>query len=69
VCSVSALANSLRLRARIAYSPLPPQHWPLCAMPPVNRRSYTVAKEISVSASLLPNVYLGYVIQSRSVLH
>jgi len=40
-----------------------------CVMQPANQHSYTVAKEISEFVSPLPSVYLGYVIQSRSVHH
>jgi hypothetical protein len=41
---------------------LPPllQHLLRCAMQPVNLRSYIVAKAISVSVSLLLNVYLVF---------
>jgi hypothetical protein len=37
------------LPVRIAYWPLLPLHWPLCAMQPEKVRSYIAAKEICAS--------------------
>jgi hypothetical protein len=54
------LQNSPLLQAKIVYLPPLLQRLLRCAMQRVNLRSYIVAKEISVSVSLLPNVYLGF---------
>jgi hypothetical protein len=54
------LQNSPLLQVKIAYWLLLRPHLLRYAMQPANQRSYTVAKAISVSVSLLLNVYLVY---------
>jgi hypothetical protein len=49
---------------KIVYWPLLPQLLLRCAMQQVNPPSSTVAKEISESASQLPNAYRAYAILS-----
>jgi hypothetical protein len=56
-----ALQNLPPLLVKIVYLPQPPQPLPHYVMQLANLRSYTAAKAISESASLLPNVYLDFV--------
>jgi hypothetical protein len=59
------LANLPPLQVKIAYLPPLLQHLLRCAMPPANQRSCIVAKEISVSVSLLLSAYLDFAIQCQ----
>jgi hypothetical protein len=57
---VHVLPNLPLLQAKIASLPLLLQLWPLSATPPVNLRSYTAAKEISVSVLLSLSDFRDY---------
>jgi hypothetical protein len=62
------LPNLPPLRAKIASWQRLHLHLLHYVMQPVNPHNFIAAKEISVSALPLLNVYLGFVIQSRLAL-